>query len=205
MRALILVDLQIDFMPGGALAVPDGDAVIPVANRLLSAFPLAIATQDWHPADHISFAVNHPGSRIGDVMPLPNGTQQVLWPVHCVQNSPGARFHPDLDLSRIETVVKKGMDPRVDSYSGFFDNDHRTGTGLAEILRGRGCTDLIVMGLASDYCVKFTVLDAVQLGFKVTLVTDGCRGVNVSPGDGDRALSEMQKAGVRLSTAATLT
>src|SRR5688572_23285646 len=166
--ALILVDLQNDFIPGGALAVPRGDEVIPTANRLAAKFDLVVATQDWHPAGHHSFAAAHPGKKVGDVVDL-HGLPQVLWPVHCVQDTRGAAFAPGLDVSRIDHVVRKGTDPDIDSYSGFFDNGHRKATGLHEYLTRRGVRHAYVMGIATDYCVKFTVLDARQLGLDVTL------------------------------------
>ncbi|NGO40594.1 bifunctional nicotinamidase/pyrazinamidase [Limisphaera ngatamarikiensis] len=197
MRCLLLVDLQNDFLPGGALPVPEGDAVIPVVNRLQPGFDLVVATQDWHPPNHGSFAVNHPGRRVGEVVDL-DGLPQVLWPVHCVQFTPGAEFAPGLDTSRIVHVVRKGTDPRIDSYSGFFDNGKRRSTGLADFLRQQGVREVYVAGLATDYCVKATALDAVQLGFATRVITDACRGVNLQPGDVDRALAEMARAGVRL-------
>jgi nicotinamidase/pyrazinamidase len=199
MNALILVDLQNDFVPGGALPVPDGDAVVPPANRLLvgGRFDLVVATQDWHPAGHASFAANHAGRRVGEVIPL-HGLSQVLWPVHCVQETRGAELLPGLDSGRIERVFRKGTDPAIDSYSGFYDNGHLKATGLGDYLRSRGVTDVCILGLATDYCVKFTALDAVQLGFRVRLVADACRGVNLQPGDVDRAVEEMRTAGVRV-------
>ncbi|HEY7116008.1 MAG TPA: bifunctional nicotinamidase/pyrazinamidase, partial [Tepidisphaeraceae bacterium] len=178
MRALILVDIQNDFVPGGALAVTEGDQVAPVANRLAGSgrFELVVATQDWHPPDHGSFAVNHPGHKVGDVIDL-NELSQVLWPVHCVRGTPGAEFVPGLETGRIAQVFRKGTDPSIDSYSGFYDNGHRRSTGMSEWLSDRGVRDVYVMGLATDYCVKFTALDGRKLGFDVTLVEDGCRGV----------------------------
>jgi len=195
MRALILVDLQNDFMPGGALPVREGDLVVPLANQLMVRFPLVVATQDWHPANHGSFAVNRPGAKPGDVVDL-HGLPQVLWPVHCVQDTPGAAFHRDLDVKRIVQVFRKGTDPLVDSYSGFFDNGRRKATGLGEFLKGRGVDEVYVLGLATDYCVKFTALDACSLGFRTHLVEDACRGVDLKPGDVERAVAEMRKAGV---------
>lgn len=195
MNALILVDVQNDFVPGGALAVPEGDRVVPVCNAIQRGFELVLATQDWHPANHGSFAVNHPGARIGQVIDL-NGLPQILWPVHCVQNTGGAAFVPGLDMRRVERIFQKGTDPAIDSYSGFFDNGHRKSTGLGEYLKSRGVLDVYVAGLATDYCVKFTALDARQLGFQVHLVADACRGVNLSPGDVDAAIEEVRRAGV---------
>ena len=198
MKTLLLIDLQNDFTPGGSLAVPQGNDVIAVANRLMPAYDLVVATQDWHPADHGSFAANHPGKAPGDTITL-GGLNQVLWPVHCVQNTPGAEFHPKLDHAGIHHVIQKGTDPAIDSYSGFFDNGHRQATGLAELLQARGATAVDVMGLALDYCVKFTALDAVKLGLTTTLLTEGCRAVNLAPGDGDRAVEAMKAAGVQIT------
>ena len=197
MRALILVDLQPDFCPGGALAVARGDETIAVANRLMPHFSTVVATQDWHPKVHESFATQHPGHKVGDVIDL-HGLSQVLWPPHCVQGSPGAELHPGLDRTKITHVVRKGTDATVDSYSGFFDNGHRRGTGLAEWLRERWITQLYVMGLATDFCVKFTVLDARQLGFDVKLVEDGCRGVELAAGDSEAAIEAMRAAGAAI-------
>jgi nicotinamidase/pyrazinamidase len=201
--ALILVDLQNDFVPGGALAVPDGDRVVPIANQLQKMFDLIVATQDWHPANHGSFAANDPGRKPGDVIDL-NGLPQILWPIHCVQNTRGAQFHRGLDVGRITKVVQKGTDPGIDSYSGFFDNGHRKATGMGDWLAERGVSDLYVLGLATDYCVKFTALDARQLGFSVTLIEDASRGVNLKPGDVDAAMEAMKGAGVRIIRSAEL-
>jgi nicotinamidase/pyrazinamidase len=202
-RALVLVDLQYDFMPGGALAVPHGDETVPVAQRLMPKFATVVATQDWHPPNHGSFAVNHPGRKPYEVIEL-GGLPQVLWPVHCVQGSHGAELHADLDRSRITEVFRKGTDPEIDSYSGFFDNGHRKSTGLDDWLRRRGITELYVLGLATDYCVKFTTLDACALGYSVTLVVDGCRGIDLKPGDIDRAIDEMRAAGAKILESAAV-
>ncbi len=199
MKALVLVDIQNDFMPFGALPVTQGDAVVPVANALMPRFSMVVATQDWHPVGHGSFASSHAGAKPGDVVDL-GGVDQVLWPDHCVQGSAGASFHSALDVARIDRVIRKGSDPAVDSYSGFFDNDHRTATGLAELLTCSAVDEIVVLGLATDYCVKATVLDAIGLGFGVTVVTDGCRAVDIAPGDGERALAEMRAEGARLAT-----
>jgi len=197
MRALVIVDVQNDFLPGGALAVPDGDEVIPVINGMAERFDAVTATQDWHPPDHGSFAANHPGLEVGEMTEL-NGLEQVLWPIHCVQGTPGAELSDELDTSRVEKVFHKGTDPGIDSYSTFYDNAHRQSTGLAEYLRGRGVTDVYVAGLATDYCVKFSALDAAGEGFRCFVVIDACRGVNLSAGDADKAVQEMAGAGVRI-------
>lgn len=200
MKALILVDIQIDFLPGGALAVPNGDDVVPVANRLMPRYNVVVATQDWHPADHLSFASQHAGYSIGDVKTV-RGLDQVLWPDHCVQGTHGARFPTELNEDGIHQIIRKGTDRTIDSYSGFFDNGHRKATGLAEFLRGEGVRTVDVMGLATDYCVKFTALDAVTLGFQTFLLVDGSRGVELSPGDCQAAILTMQEAGVQVKQA----
>ena len=194
-HALVLVDLQYDFCPGGALAVAHGDETIEVANRVARHFDTVVATQDWHPADHRSFAPQHEGKRPYDVIDL-DGLDQVLWPPHCVQGSRGAALHDDLDRGRIAHVFPKGTDPSVDSYSGFWDNGRRRSTGLADWLRARGVTTVYVLGLATDYCVKATALDAVGEGFTTYVVEDGCRAVELAPGDGERAIEAMRAAGV---------
>jgi nicotinamidase/pyrazinamidase len=198
-HALILVDLQPDFMPGGALAVPEGDAVVEPALRHINSgtYDLIVATQDWHPNGHQSFASAHTGGEIGALMEL-HGLPQVLWPDHCVEDTPGARLHEALPLNRIDRVFKKGTNPTVDSYSGFYDNGRRHSTGLAEYLRLKGVSKVTVLGLATDYCVKWTALDAASEGFSVRLDTAACRGVNLSPGDVDKALAELTDAGVEL-------
>jgi len=195
MNALILVDIQNDFLPSGALAVPHGDEVIAVANEQQTRFDLIVATQDWHPADHQSFAANHVGKQIGDLVSV-NGVPQILWPVHCVQETHGADFGAALKIERWARVFQKGVDREIDSYSGFFDNGHAKDTGLASWLRQQGVDSVSVLGLATDYCVKFTALDAVSLGFRTHVVLDGCRGVNLRPDDSQRAVEEMKAAGV---------
>lgn len=183
-RALILVDIQNDFCPGGSLAVREGDQIVPVVNELQKHFDLIVATKDWHPIGHSSF--------------------ETLWPPHCVQGTPGAEFVPTLDTARIARTFLKGTDLAVDSYSGFFDNEHLRSTGLGDYLKAQGITDVTIVGLATDYCVKFTALDALQLGFHTTVVRDACRGVEVSPGDTERALAEMQQAGAQIVESRTL-
>lgn len=197
MNGLIIVDIQNDFLPGGALAVPNGDEVIPVANRISSRFELVVATQDWHPPNHGSFAANHPGKNVGEIIEL-NGLSQILWPVHCVQNTPGAALASDLDTAQIGRVFQKGTDPGVDSYSGFFDNGRRQATGLGDYLSQQGVRDVYVLGLATDYCVKFTALDAADLGFNTFLIEDGCRAVELKPGDAAKAIDELRSVGVRV-------
>lgn len=199
MRALLLVDIQNDFMPGGSLAVPGGDEVVSVANAMAPGFGFVVATQDWHPAGHASFASAHAGKAPGDVVPL-DGIEQVLWPDHCVQDSPGASFHSRLDVSQIDLVVCKGVDPRIDSYSAFYDNRHLRDTGLAAALRERGVSEIWLVGVATDYCVLFTALDGRELGFEVVVVESGVRAVNLRPEDGRRALDRMREAGCRISS-----
>lgn len=196
--ALVLVDLQYDFCPGGALAVAHGDETIAVANAQIEKAAVVVATQDWHPADHGSFAANRPGTVPYDLGEL-GGLPQVMWPVHCVQGTRGAELHDGLARDRIAHVSRKGTDASVDSYSGFFDNGKRKATDLHAWLQGRGVTALTVLGLATDYCVKFTCLDARALGYPVTLVAPGCRAVNLRPDDGARAIEEMRAAGVTIS------
>ncbi|HSZ56208.1 MAG TPA: bifunctional nicotinamidase/pyrazinamidase [Tepidisphaeraceae bacterium] len=203
MKALIVVDVQNDFVPGGALAVPEGDRVVPLCNALANSFDLVVATQDWHPADHGSFAANHPGREVGDVIDL-HGLGQILWPVHCVQNTRGAEFVPGLDTTRFARVFQKGTDSAIDSYSGFFDNGHRRSTGLGDYLKSKNVTDVYVCGLATDYCVKFTALDAKSLRFNVTLIQDASRGVNLRSGDAAAAIEQMRSAGVRIADGVAL-
>ncbi len=203
MRALLLVDIQNDFLPGGALAVPRGDEVVPVANRLQRSFDRVIVTRDWHPVDHGSFAANHSHALPGETVELA-GRPQMLWPVHCVQATPGAALAPGLETSGIEKVFFKGVDASVDSYSAFYDNAAERSTGLAEYLRGSGVDELYVLGLATDYCVKFSVLDALAAGFTTYVVEDGCRGVELTTGDSARAFAEMHAAGARVVRSAEL-
>jgi nicotinamidase/pyrazinamidase len=203
MNALLVVDIQNDFLPGGALAVADGDQVIPVINRLAESFSLVLATQDWHPANHGSFAANHPGRQPGEMIDL-NGIRQILWPVHCVQGSPGAAFSSQLRTERFEKVFRKGTDPGIDSYSGFFDNGRRRSTGLSEYLRERDVEELFICGLATDYCVKFSTLDSIDSGIRTRVIEDACRGVNLKPGDAAAAIAAMRKAGASIVESAKL-
>ena len=203
LKTLVLVDIQNDFLLGGALAVPNGDKVIPLANKLQAAFPLVVATQDWHPANHGSFAASHQGKKVFDQIEL-NGLPQTLWPVHCVQNTNGAELAIGLSRERIIKVFPKGTDPGIDSYSGLFDNGHRKSTGLGEWLKAKGVTDLFVCGLATDYCVKFTALDAAQMGFTTHFIEDASRGVNLRPDDVAKAIEEMKHAGIAVRQSADL-
>jgi nicotinamidase/pyrazinamidase len=203
MKALILVDIQNDFLPGGALAVPDGDKVIPVANKLQPLFQVVVATLDWHPTNHGSFAATHPGKQVFEQVEL-NGLSQTLWPVHCVQNTKGAELAASLDRQRIAKMFPKGTDPGIDSYSGLFDNGHRKSTGLGEWLKAQGVTEVFGCGLATDYCVKFTALDAVGMGFKTHFVEDASRGVNLRLGDVKNAIEEMKRAGITIVQSADL-
>jgi nicotinamidase/pyrazinamidase len=203
--ALLLIDLQNDFCPSGALAVAQGEQTIDIANQAMAFCQqhpdiAIIASQDWHPANHRSFAVNSQAS-IGTLGEL-DGLPQVWWPVHCVQGEAGADFHPDLNVQAIEYVVRKGQNPDIDSYSAFFDNGKRAATPLHSWLTAHHISKLAIMGLATDYCVKFTVLDALTLGYQVTLLTEGCRGVNLNEHDSELAIAEMQAAGATISTLA---
>lgn len=195
MRAIILVDIQNDFCPGGALPVKEGDAVVNVANQVMSQFELVVATQDWHPSDHKSFASQHPGLNVGEQFTL-GDLPQIAWPDHCVQGTTGAEFHPKLDVESVHQVFQKGTDTEIDSYSGFFDNGHKRATGMGDFLLDKGVKEVYVLGLATDYCVKFTALDAIDLGLKTNLIVDGCRGVDLKAGDVDAAILEMESSGV---------
>ena len=177
MKTLIIVDLQNDFLEGGSLAVPNGNDVIPVLNEIQKDFDLIVATQDWHPQNHKSFAAEHPGKNEFEVIDL-NGLQQVLWPVHCVQGSFGAEFHQDLEKNNIEAIFRKGMDPEIDSYSGFYDNGKRKNTGLFGYLKDRKVSEVFVAGLAADFCVYFTANDAIDLGFKTTIIEEASKPIN---------------------------
>lgn len=195
-EALLLVDIQTDFCPGGALAVPDGNAVVPVANRLIRQFDHVLLTQDWHPPGHSSFASQHPGKAPFETIALPYG-EQTLWPDHCVQATPGAAFHPDLNLTAADLIIRKGFRPDIDSYSAFFENDRTTPTGLAGYLRERGISALTMAGLAYDFCVLYSALDARRLGFEVSVVQAGCRAIDLD-GSAAAATAQMQAAGIRL-------
>ncbi len=194
---LIVVDVQYDFCPGGALAVPEGDAVVAVVNRLSRLFPHRVLTQDWHPAGHSSFASSHPGKTPFETTWMPYGSQ-VLWPDHCVQGSAGAAFHADLDVDGAELIIRKGFRREVDSYSAFFENDRTTPTGLAGYLQDRGFRSVVLAGLATDFCVAYSALDARRLGFQTVVITDACRAIDLN-GSLASAMREMASAGVTLS------
>ena len=197
MRALILVDLQNDFCKGGALEVKNGDAAIPIANLLMPKFDIVVATQDGHPANHGSFAANHLWRKPGQVIDL-YGLQQILYPIHCVQNSFGAMLKKGLNTEGVHKIIQKGTDADLDSYSGFFDNGRRKQTDLHDYLSSKNIDEVFVMGLATDYCVKFTALDALLLGYKTYFIEDGSWGMNLTEGDVDKAILEMKKAGVKI-------
>ncbi|MDZ7796817.1 MAG: bifunctional nicotinamidase/pyrazinamidase [Candidatus Marinimicrobia bacterium] len=195
MKTLIMIDLQNDFMPGGALEVPDGDAVVPVINAIQQKFDMVIATQDWHPPGHKSFASSHKGKKVFDTIDL-HGTDQVLWPDHCVQGSKGADFHPDLDLLPAESIFRKGTDSEIDSYSAFFDNGHQKSTGLAGYLREKGADELYFCGLAADVCVYFSIMDAVNEAFTSFLLLDATRPLD--KGEFSLQKKKMRDRGVKI-------
>lgn len=200
---LILVDIQNDFMPGGALAVPHGDQIVPIVNKMVkyafSADKMVVATKDWHPAGHGSFASTH-GAEVMTMGKL-DGLDQVMWPDHCIQETNGSEFHPDLeDTDLFSAVICKGLDPKVDSYSGFFDNAKRNSTGLHDFLKEREAHDLYICGLARDYCVGFTCLDAAELGYNVTLIYDATKAVNYPEGNDESMIKKMLDAGINIIT-----
>ena len=199
---LVVVDVQNDFIPGGALAVPRGDEVVPVINRLAARFDNVVLTQDWHPRGHASFASSHAGKKPFETIELSYGTQ-VLWPDHCVQGTPGAAFHPDLDVARAQLVIRKGYHRDIDSYSGFLEADRKTRTGLAGYLRERKLKTLYVCGLATDFCVAWTALDARAAGFDTTVIEDASRAIDLD-GSLAKAWSELAAAGVKRATSASL-
>ncbi|WP_413867826.1 bifunctional nicotinamidase/pyrazinamidase [Albidovulum sp.] len=195
-HALIVIDVQNDFCPGGALAVAGGDEIIPRLNALMAEFPVKVLTQDWHPADHASFAANHPGAAPFSLTAMPYGPQ-VLWPTHCVQGTAGAAFHPALATDPADLVIRKGFRAAIDSYSAYFENDHTTPTGLDGYLRSRGATHLTLAGLATDFCVAYSAIDAARLGFAVTVLEGACRAIDLD-GSLAKARADMRAAGVRL-------
>lgn len=192
---LLVVDVQNDFCAGGPLAVPDADAIVPVVNGLMRDFQQVILTQDWHPSGHVSFASSHPGHQALELISLPYG-EQMLWPDHCIEGTPGAAFHPGLEIPTGATVIRKGIRRDVDSYSAFFENDRTTPVGLDACLRAADAGEVVLAGLATDYCVLYTALDARTLGYEVTVIESGCRGINAR-GSLDRAWAQMIQAGVR--------
>jgi nicotinamidase/pyrazinamidase len=196
-KALIVVDLQNDFCPGGALAVTGGDEIVPLVNRMIGEFDHVILTQDWHPSGHSSFASQHAGKNPFETVAMPYG-EQTLWPDHCVQGTNGAAFHPDLEWTKTELVIRKGFRKAIDSYSAFFENDHQTATGLGGYLKERGISDLTFVGLATDFCVAYSALDAAKLGFGSRVVLDGCRAIDLG---GSLALmtDRMRQAGVAIT------
>lgn len=198
-KALILIDLQNDFFPGGALGVKGAEAIIPIANRLQDRFDIVVATKDWHPKKHKSFASEYPNKSVYDQIML-EGVKQTLWPDHCVQGSFGAEFHPKLNIANTAKIIHKGTDPNIDSYSAFFDNAHKKKTDLDAYLKLQGVQAVYMMGLATDYCVQYSVLDAAMLGFKVFLIEEGCCGIEKSPGDIETAKKNMQAVGAILIT-----
>ncbi len=197
MKALIIVDVQNDFLSRGALAVKDGDTIIPYINRLQKDYDIVIATQDWHPASHKSFAANHTNKNIGEFINL-DGLEQILWPTHCVQGSKGAELAEALQQEKIDKIFVKGTNPEIDSYSGFFDNGKKQSTGLGDYLKSKGVSKISVVGLAADYCVKFTAMDAAELGFEVEVHKAGTRAVNLQEGDFETAMEEMKAVGIRV-------
>ena len=202
MKALVIVDAQIDFMPGGALAIANGDTIVPVINKLLPEFDLVVATQDWHPANHASFASNHQGKKPFDIIEL-FGIDQVLWPDHCVQGTKGAEFHPEMETLKITAIFRKGINPEIDSYSGFFDNSHLHSTGLAGYLREKGANELYFCGLAADICVYSTIIDALNEGFKAVLIEDATCPLN--PDEFVKIRKELQEKGVEIMQSSMIT
>ncbi len=197
MKALVIVDLQYDFLPGGALGIPHADEIVPIINVLIPKFALVVATQDWHPSDHMSFASNHPGKKVGDIVRA-GDLEQILWPVHCVRNTHGAELAPSLDKTNIASFFYKGTDKNIDSYSAFFDNARRKSTGLGDYLKSRGINDAYFAGLATDYCVLYSTMDGIDLGFTVYVIEDACRAINLHPQDEQRALEAMAAKGARI-------
>ena len=202
--ALLIIDVQNDFRPGGSLEVPEGDAVIPVVNRVAREFPFVVATKDWHPEGHISFASRHEGKEPTDTVQV-DGIEQILWPDHCVQGSTGAEFHPELDLRPINLVLHKGTKRELDSYSAFFENDKETPTGLEFLLQGHGFERVFIVGLAEDVCVYFSAMDARKLNLETYVISDATRGVNVPEGALDSAREDMKNAGVQFIESKELT
>lgn len=201
MKALVIIDVQNDFIPGGALAVPEGFKIVELINRLQPKFDLVIATQDWHPDDHSSFAINHPGKKKFEKITW-KGREQVLWPVHCLQNSWGAKLHPELKTAKIEAIFRKGTDPEIDSYSAFYDNGHQKTTGLAGYLKEKGVDELYFCGLAAEICVYFSVIDALDEGFESTIIEDATRALN--PADFENAKKNILEKGGKITVSVNI-
>ncbi|MCF6320241.1 MAG: bifunctional nicotinamidase/pyrazinamidase [Rhizobiaceae bacterium] len=194
--ALLMIDIQNDFCPGGALAVNEGDKIVELVNGMQKDYPVLVLTQDWHPADHSSFAANHDGAEPFSMVEMPYG-DQVLWPTHCVQGSEGAQFHRDLQTNNAHMIIRKGFRPQIDSYSAFFENDQQTPTGLAGYLRERGVESVVLTGLATDFCVNYSALDAIKCGFNASLILEACRAIDMD-GSLDAAMDAMKNAGVEI-------
>ncbi|MCX7679016.1 MAG: bifunctional nicotinamidase/pyrazinamidase [Spirochaetes bacterium] len=203
MKALIVIDVQNDFCPGGALAVPNGDEVVMIINSMMNKFDRIIATQDWHPQNQISFASNHPGKNPFDEIEV-NGYRQTLWPDHCVQGTKGADFHPHLNVTRMDLIVRKGTSPHVDSYSAFLENDRKTKTGLDGYLASIAADEVYLCGLATDFCVFYSAMDAREFGFQTAVIIDACRGIDIPTGNVERALNDMRARGIRIVRSAML-
>ena len=201
MNALIIVDIQNDFTSGGSLAVPNGELIIPIVNKIQDQFDLVVATQDWHPSAHSSFASNHIGRKVFETISL-RGLDQVLWPDHCVQDSPGANFHRELNLKKVEAIIRKGMDPDIDSYSGFYDNGRKKSTGLKGYLKERNVTSVYICGLAGDYCVYFTAKDSQSEGFKTVIIEDAVK--SISENDFSKAKIHLESLGVTFTNSSGL-
>ncbi len=197
-RVLVIIDVQNDFCPGGSLAVKEGDAVVHLINSIAGSFPLVVATQDWHPQGHVSFASSHKGKKPGDIVTLETGAQ-ALWPDHCVQGSSGAAIHPGLDLRPVRFIVRKGIAAGLDSYSAFYENDRKTPTGLGFLLKGLGVRGVYLTGLATDYCVFYSAMDAADEGFETHVVIDGCRGVDIPAGNIESSIDAMRERGIRIT------
>jgi nicotinamidase/pyrazinamidase len=197
MKALVIVDMQNDFMPGGALGVPSADEIVPIINGLIAKFSLVIATKDWHAPDHVSFASSHLGKKVGDVVRV-SDIDQILWPVHCVRNTHGAELISSLDDRNFASIFYKGTDKNIDSYSIFFDNARRKSTGLGDYLRSRSINEIYLAGLTTEYCVLYSTIDAIDLGFTVYVIVDACRPINLDPRDEQRALEAMAAKGAKI-------
>jgi len=198
MNTLLIIDVQNDFCPGGKLAVPDGDSVVPIINSLIPKFDAIIQTQDWHPRGHHSFASSHEGKEPYDTVEMDYGTQ-VLWPDHCVQGTHGSEFHPDLNTTKTEVIIRKGFRKEIDSYSTFYENDQKTPTGLTGYLRERGISEIYTAGLATDFCVKWSVIDGLKENFKVHIIEDAVKGIDID-GSVEQAWKEMKNAGAEITS-----